>query len=394
MTDPLGQGQVINYLIGLSKKGYKFDILSSEKEDHFEKEGNYIQQLLRDNNITWFPLKFHTKPPLVSKLLDKYLLIKKAKELFKKNNYAFIHCRSYIGAEIGLKLKEEFKVKYLFDMRGFWPDEKVDAKHWDQSKLFWRVVYKNYKKIEKKLLINADEVISLTYAAKNEIEKKSYLPNSKIVNVIPCCTDTEKYQFITNQKRRSAKQSLKINEDNYVVGYLGSMGVLYMIPELVKIFSIIKKLKPTAILLVISKSDPEIIYKEIDKNEIKKDEVIIRSVSFKEVPDYLSAFDVSISLKSMTYGNIGTSPVKLGECLCSGIPVISGDGVGDVTQITESLNAGYIIRGYSKNDFDEFYNNFEKLEQINRKELSEKATIFYSLSKGVSDYEDVYKKLI
>ena len=60
MTDPLGQGQVINYLIGLSKKGYKFDILSSEKEDHFEKEGNYIQQLLRDNNITWFPLKFQT----------------------------------------------------------------------------------------------------------------------------------------------------------------------------------------------------------------------------------------------------------------------------------------------------------------------------------------------
>ena len=394
MTDPLGQGQVINYLIGLSKKGYKFDILSSEKEDHFKKEGDYIKQLLSDNNINWFPLKFNTQPPLLSKLLDKYLLIKKAKKLFKQNKYAFIHCRSYVGAEVGLELKKAFGAKYLFDMRGFWPDEKKDAKHWDQSKLVWRIVYKNYKKIEKKLLLNADEVISLTYAAKIEIEKKSYLSNSKIVNVLPCCTDTEKYQFITDQKRRSAKQSLKINVDNYVVGYLGSMGVLYMIPELVKIFSIIKKRKPTAILLVISKSDPEIIYKELDKNKIKKRDVIIRSVSFKEVPDYLAAFNVSISLKSMTYGNIGTSPVKLGECLCSGIPVISSDGVGDVTQITESLNAGYIIRGYSNNDLDEFYNNFEKLEQINRKELSEKATVFYSLSKGVSDYEAVYKKLI
>ena len=212
MTDPLGQGQVINYLIGLSKKGYRFDILSSEKDDHFEKEGKYIQQLLTDNNINWFPIKFHTKPPLVSKLLDKYLLFKKAKNLFKQNNYAFIHCRSYVGAEIGLALKKEFKVKYLFDMRGFWPDEKLDANHWDQSKLIWRIVYKNYKQIEKKLLINAAEIISLTYAAKTEIEKKPYLLKSNPVSVIPCCTDTEKYFFISDQARQSAKQNLQIKE--------------------------------------------------------------------------------------------------------------------------------------------------------------------------------------
>ena len=394
MTDPLGQGQVINYLIGLSKKGFCFDILSSEKDDHFEKEGKYIQQLLTDNNINWFPLKFHTKPPLVSKLLDKYLLLKKAKELYKQNNYAFIHCRSYLGAEIGLKLKKEFGVKYLFDMRGFWPDEKIDAKHWDQSKLFWRIVYKKYKKIEKKLLINADEVISLTYAAKKEIETKSLLSGNKLVNVIPCCTDTDKYYFISDQKRQAAKQLLNINKDAYVVGYLGSMSVLYMIPELVKIFAIIKKLKPTAMLLVISKSDPELILKELDKNELNKNDVMIKAVSFKDVPDNLAAFDISISLKSMTYGNIGTSPVKLGECLCSGIPVISSDGVGDVTQITERLNAGYIIKGYSKNDFEEFSKAFDMIEKIDRKELSEKAIEFYSLCKGVSDYEEVYKKLI
>lgn len=394
MTDPLGQSQVINYLIGLSKKGYCFDILSSEKEDHFDKEGEYIRQLLTYNNINWFPIKFHTKPPLISKLLDKYLLIKKAKQLYKQNNYAFIHCRSYLGAEIGLKLKRQFQVKYLFDMRGFWPDEKKDAQHWDQTKLFWRIVYKKYKKIEKDLLINADEVVSLTYAAKKEIDKKSYLNNKKSVYVIPCCTDTDKYNFISEQDRQDAKQNLKIKEDSYVVGYLGSMSILYMIPELVKIFSIIKKLKPTAILLVISKSDPAIILNELDKNDIDKNDVIIKAVTFKEVPDYLAAFNISISLKSMTYGNIGTSPVKLGECLCSGIPVISSDGVGDVNQITERLNAGYIIKGYSKNDFEEFSNAYNRIEQIDRKELSEKAKEFYSLEKGVSHYDVVYKKLI
>lgn len=237
-------------------------------------------------------------------------------------------------------------------------------------------------------------MISLTVAAKKEIETKSLLSSNKLVNVIPCCTDTDRYYFISDQRRQATKELLNLNRDAYVVGYLGSMSVLYMIPELVKIFAIIKKLKPTAVLLVISKSDPELILKELNKNELSKNDVIIKSVSFKDVPDNLAAFDISISLKSMTFGNIGTSPVKLGECLCSGIPVISSDGVGDVTQITERLNAGYIIKGYSKNDFEEFSKAFDTIEQIDRKELSEKATEFYSLGKGVSDYEEVYKKLI
>jgi len=37
MTDPLGQSQVIPYLIGLSQKGYVITIISCEKEDKFKK---------------------------------------------------------------------------------------------------------------------------------------------------------------------------------------------------------------------------------------------------------------------------------------------------------------------------------------------------------------------
>ncbi len=33
-----------------------------------------------------------------------------------------------MGAEVGLSLKEKFGVKFLFDMRGFWADEKADGR--------------------------------------------------------------------------------------------------------------------------------------------------------------------------------------------------------------------------------------------------------------------------
>ena len=53
MTDPLGQSQVIPYLIGLSKAGYKITLLSCEKKQKFENQGTFIANLLKENNIQW-----------------------------------------------------------------------------------------------------------------------------------------------------------------------------------------------------------------------------------------------------------------------------------------------------------------------------------------------------
>ncbi len=53
MTDPLGQSQVLPYLVGLSKKGFQFSLLSFEKPDRFEKDKNFIYQICSENNIDW-----------------------------------------------------------------------------------------------------------------------------------------------------------------------------------------------------------------------------------------------------------------------------------------------------------------------------------------------------
>ncbi len=43
MTDPLGQSQVLPYLIGLSEQGYAFDLISFEKKERFEQNNAVIQ---------------------------------------------------------------------------------------------------------------------------------------------------------------------------------------------------------------------------------------------------------------------------------------------------------------------------------------------------------------
>src|SRR5215471_408324 len=127
LTDPLGQSQILPYLKGLSSVGFKFTILSFEKKSRFEREKKTIDKLTSESGIEWVPLQFTSTPPLLSKLYDSYRMRKKAFELQRKNHFDMVHCRSYVAADAGLQLKKKFGIKFFFDMRGFWADEKKDG---------------------------------------------------------------------------------------------------------------------------------------------------------------------------------------------------------------------------------------------------------------------------
>ena len=124
MTDPLGQSQVLPYLIGLTKEGFKFHIISFEKPTRFLEHKNHIQKICNDNNIIWHPNSYTQKSPLFTTIWDVYRMKKLAVKLNKKFNFHILHCRSYISALVGLGMKKRFGSKFLFDMRGFWVDQR------------------------------------------------------------------------------------------------------------------------------------------------------------------------------------------------------------------------------------------------------------------------------
>ena len=81
MTDPLGQSQVIPYLLGLSKHNIEIHLISFEKAEKYSLKQHDIENLFVDSNIIWHPLKYHQKPPVISTLLDIWHLHKKANEI-------------------------------------------------------------------------------------------------------------------------------------------------------------------------------------------------------------------------------------------------------------------------------------------------------------------------
>jgi hypothetical protein len=70
MTDPLGQSQVIPYLEGLTRQGFEFHLLSCEKPERLSSEFNQISEKLQQAKIHWHPIRYTSRPPVISTLID------------------------------------------------------------------------------------------------------------------------------------------------------------------------------------------------------------------------------------------------------------------------------------------------------------------------------------
>ena len=128
MTDSLGQSQVLPYLVGLAKKGNKVGVISCEKKENWDLQHHTIQAIVSEAGISWDYCFYNTGKPFISQI-QNYLALKKiviSKILNKETpNNIVLHCRSYLAGLIGLYCKRKMNTGIIFDMRGFWDDERV-----------------------------------------------------------------------------------------------------------------------------------------------------------------------------------------------------------------------------------------------------------------------------
>lgn len=393
MTDPLGQSQVLPYLVGLSKEGYEFTILSFEKKARYKKLKDTIITITSAAGIKWEPMIFSTKPPVLSKFYDAIRMRMKAFSLHRENNFAMLHCRSYIAADIGLRMKKKKGTKFFFDMRAFWADEKKEGGSWDQKKWLFRKIYKHYKKKEAEFIGNADYIISLTDAGKQEIMQWACYNPAVPMSVIPCCSDMDLFSLTNAPDKIKGRQLLGLPENGLIVSYLGSIGAWYMLDEMLELFSLIKKKYPEAKFLFITHSSASLILAKLGKYQLTTADILITEASRQEVPLYTKASDINISFIQAVYSKLSSSPTKLGEVLAMGIPVIVNSGVGDVEKIINETDSGFVMKKFDADEYNLAIDAIKELVRYDPATIRAKAKAIYSLKKGIASYKRCYEEV-
>lgn len=393
MTDPLGQSQVLPYLRGLSREGYTIHLVSYEKADKFLKYQKHIQTICDEAGIQWHPQDYVLGGSLLNTLKQVRRMKKITFYLHEKYKFRIVHCRSYIAALSGMALKRKKGTGFIFDMRGFWADERVDGGLWRLSNPLYRMIYKYFKRREIEFFLESDQIISLTHNGKNEILSWPEFKDKKLdIEVIPCCVDLELFDpnKYSEENRKSTLAEFNLDRSNYVLGYVGSIGTWYMLPEMLEYFRELKKVKPNAKFLFVTGEKCQTIMNEAGKLDIDPTDILSVSVLHKDVPRYISVMDASIFFIRPSYSKKASSPTKQGEIMAMGIPLICNAHVGDTDRIVEDYNAGYVVENTEAHEYRKIV---AETKTFDPEEIHRGAESYFSLDAGVKNYLKVYRKI-
>ncbi|MFT6166932.1 MAG: glycosyltransferase involved in cell wall biosynthesis [Vicingaceae bacterium] len=375
-----------------SQKGHRITILSCEKAENFKKNKAVVSQKCKAANMEWNYIDYNNSIPVVSSFLTVRKLKAKALAIAKQNKIEVVHCRSIIPAMVGETVQKKEGVKFIFDIRGFWADERVDGKIWNLKNPLYRFLYNYFKKKEKYLFEHADCIVTLTENAKSYIQKE-FVTKQKFL-VVPCCVDFEHFNFktIQNDKVNELRAKIGISKDNYVLTYVGSLGTRYMLREMLEFFKVLKVLQPNASFLFISKSDTSEIKPICTSIGLDDSSIFITSCEYTEIPTYISIGDASIFFIITSFSGKAVSPTKQAEVMSLGLPIVANSGLGDTDLILKETKSGVVLNQFTELEYQRLANEILNFNG-DKEKIREAARQYFTLESGIEKYDSVYKNL-
>jgi glycosyltransferase involved in cell wall biosynthesis len=375
---------VLQYLKKLAP-GKQIFLLTYEKPVDWRDVGRR-QRLVEEvckAGIRWVPLSYHKRPTSLATAYDIQLGLAVSLFLVFRNRIGIIHARSYVPGLIALALKRLTGARLVFDMRGFWPDERAEGGMWSKGSILYRVA----KRFERQVLLSADAVVSLTHAGVAAMQGFDYLQRRQPpFYVIPTCTNLE--LFCASGPRRSAGGV-------FTLGYVGGTGLWYDFDAAVACFKILFQLRPAARIVIINRDEHAYIRARLSHHNLNVASIQLRRLDFAEMPAEMRSMDAAVFFIRPTFSKLGSAPTKLGELLACGVPCLTNSGVGDIDRILRDGKAGIVVGDTGHSALLDGFKDLLKLVEDPRTTARCRAAAVrhFSLEEGVRVYNRIYLSL-
>jgi glycosyltransferase involved in cell wall biosynthesis len=382
MLEPLGQSQVLGYLEQIARDR-SVNLISFEKEG----DRNDVARMtamharLQAARISWTPLAYHKTPSAPATAYDIAIGTSVAISIAIRRRIQIVHARSYVAALMALGVKRATGAKFLFDMRGFWADERVDGGLWPRRGRLYRAA----KALERNFLEAADHVVTLTQASAHEIARFPYLQgHMPPISVIPTCADLDRFRPQGNGEHEA-----------FTFGYVGSIGTWYLFDQIVTFYQALRQQRGNARLLVVNRNEHDVVRSSIAQAGVNPGCVELISADHGAVPALIARMDTAAAIIKPSYSKIASAPTKLAEYLGCGIPCVGNIKVGDMEEILEGERVGVALRDFSSDDHQDAVDRLLALldEPGTRERCVATAHRLFSLNRGVEAYRTIYDML-
>lgn len=299
----------------------QFTWADQEKTDSVKKTANEF-------GIQYHAMPIYKKPAAsLGSLATLLTASRKIERYIKKHQIDTVMPRSTFPALMVNKIKNK-NFKIIFDADGLPIDERVDFGGLKKQNRQYRWM----KSVETRMLKTADHVITRSQKAV-DIHLKTVGENYRAkFSVVQNGRSTERFRFDVT-RRHEVRAKLGITDELLFI-YAGSLGPQYCFPEMLEVFAQYSSLRPAKFLILTGDADFVSGY----ITEEFKSKITVKKVQVTEVPDYLNAADVAFALREPSFSMQGVAPIKLGEYLLCGLPVLASKGIGDTDLVLENFS--------------------------------------------------------
>jgi hypothetical protein len=230
--------------------------------------------------------------------------------------------RSLLPALATLLSASARKCPIVFDSDGLAADERVDFAGLDPKGLTYRLL----RRIEARSVRRAEVVLVRAEAAIAILRERSGDP------------DPGKFHVVTNGRNAApflAAVPVERSSPGPRLCYLGSVGPQYLPNKMLALAASIKRHWPEATLSLFTQDEaalaPYLAHRGLEGAEW----ILVRSLAPEEVPAALSQHDIGFALRTTKLSMLAVAPIKIGDYLLAGLPVIGNPQVGAIREMVE-----------------------------------------------------------
>lgn len=388
MTEALGESQVLEYLIELSKNN-KIFLISFERE-YKENDLARIKEITSKYNISWNYFQYSNKYGIFSSLSQILKVLFEGKKIIKNNNIQILHARSFIPGLIGGILKYFYDLKLVYDIRGFSIDEKLDRGRLKEHSVLFKVL----KNIDNYLYKKSDHIVTLTHKAK-EIIIDSLNIDKNMITVIPTCANKKLFTILKKDENKKFKDDLGFWEKDIIFIHTGTVSGWYDFDSELLIMKKLMEYNENIKLLILNKNEKDFIDNSLTKYDINREKVLITSSDFSNVYKYLNISDYAIFFIKPSFSKQASAPTKFAENIACFLPSITNKNVGDMEYYINKYETGIL---FDLNDFNvdtiaaKVIKDLDK--QYSKELFDELFNEHFDKKNAIIKYEKIYKELI
>jgi glycosyltransferase involved in cell wall biosynthesis len=336
-----GRSQTLPYLRGYREAGWSVRLLSYEKPERLAEESTLraVEAELSAAGVRWTRLPWRR-----SMVRDLAAGLRAVRRLVASERPAVLHARSYVPALLCDLAGRGGGARLLFDMRGFWPDERVEGGLWSARHplhLFW-------KRLERRLLRRADGVVVLARAGAEVLRAEGLLPPSTPLEVIPCGADLSRFH---PRADAALPAGLAPFAGKRIWTFLGATGTWYLLDAMLDFAAAAVAADPEARIAFLTEDPGGAVAEGLAARGVPAGRFLVQRVDHAEVPRWIRPSRAGVFFIRSVRSKKASCPTKLAEFLGCGVPVVINRGIGDTEAIVGGEGAGVVVDGFGADSF-------------------------------------------